>query len=92
MKNQVKKGDTVIVIAGSDKGKKGKVLEVARKKGKVRVEGVHIVTRHVKARSQGQKSGRIQKEAYVDISNVMSLESVDKKTTRTRDAVQQSNG
>lgn len=92
MKSQVKKGDTVIVIAGSDKGKKGKVLEVARKKGKIRVEGVHIVTRHVKARSQGQTSGRIQKEAYVDISNVMSLESVDKKTTRTRDAVQQSNG
>jgi len=82
MKSRVKKGDTVIVITGSDKGKKGKTIEVFREKGKVRVEGVKIVTKHVKQRSQGQKGGIIQEEALIDISNVMLLDKTSKKPIR----------
>ena len=82
MKSRVKKGDTVIVITGSDKGKKGKIIEVFREKGKVRVAGVKIVTKHVKQRSQGQKGGIIQEEALIDISNVMLLDKMSKKPIR----------
>ena len=80
----VKKGDTVIVITGKDKGKRGVVLEVLPKKGKVKVEGVHIVTRHVKARAQGQKSGRIQQEAFIDISNISLVDKSKKERTTSK--------
>ena len=64
----VKKDDKVIVISGDDKGKIGKVLEVSPKEGKVIVEGVNIVSRHVKPRKQGDKGGIIQVEGamYAD--------------------------
>ena len=84
MKYRIKKGDNVKVIAGSDKGKKGKVIEILPKKGKVKVEGVHIVTRHVKARAQGQKSGRIQQEAFIDISNISLVDKSKKMRTASK--------
>lgn len=84
MKKRIKKGDLVFVIAGDDKGKKGKVLEVCLKKNKVMVEGVNVVVRHVKQRGQGQKSGRIQQEAYVDASNVMLFDADQNKPVRAR--------
>lgn len=64
----VKKDDTVIVISGDDKGKKGKVLEVSPKEGKVIVEGINIVTKHAKARRQGETSGIVKVEGamYAD--------------------------
>ena len=55
----VKKGDTVMIISGDDKGKKGKVLEVSPKEGKVIVEGRNIVKKHVKPRQMGQPGGII---------------------------------
>lgn len=70
-KFNIKKDDLVIVIKGENKGKKGKVLKVLRDKNRVIVEGVNIVKRHQKARKQGEKSGIIEKEAPVSISNVM---------------------
>ncbi len=70
MKNKVKKGDTVRVITGDYKGDKGRVIEILPKKGKVKVEGVCVVVRNKKARAQGQQSGRISQEAFIDISNV----------------------
>ena len=84
MKKRIKKGDLVFVIAGDDKGKKGKVLEVCLKKNKVKVENINIVVRHVKPRSQGQKGGRIEQEAYVDASNVMAFDGDQKKPVRAR--------
>ena len=70
MNNQVhvKKDDKVIVISGDDKGKIGKVLEVSPSEGKVIVEGVNMVTRHVKPRKQGDKGGIIEVEGamYAD--------------------------
>ena len=52
-KVHVKTGDTVVILSGKDKGKKGKVLEVSPKEGKVIVEGLNIATKHVKPRRQG---------------------------------------
>ena len=74
MKKRFKKGDLVLVIAGDDRGKKGKVLELCLKKDQVKVEGVNVVTRHVKPRSQNQKSGRLQREAFIHASNVMCID------------------
>jgi glucose-6-phosphate isomerase len=62
----------------------GKVIEILPKKGKVKVEGVHIVTRHVKARAQGQKSGRIQQEAFIDISNISLVDKSKKERTTSK--------
>ena len=70
-KMNVKKGDTVQVITGKDKGQTGKVLTVLPKEGKVVVEKVNMVSRHVKARKQGDESGIIQKEAPLYASKVM---------------------
>lgn len=58
----VKKGDTVVVLSGKSKGKKGKVLEVSPKEKKVIVEGCNIVTKHVKPRKMGQPGGIIKVE------------------------------
>ena len=68
---KIKKGDTVKVIAGKDKDKEGKVLSVDKKNGKVVVEGVNMVTKHAKPSAANQNGGIIQKEAALDISNVM---------------------
>lgn len=70
---KIKKGDTVKVITGKDKDKEGKVLSVDTKKAKVLVEGVNIVTKHAKPSAANQNGGIIQKEAPIDISNVMYL-------------------
>ena len=70
---KIKKGDTVKVIAGKDKGKEGKVLSVDAKNGKVLVEGVNIVHKHSKPNMQNQQGGIIDKEAPIDLSNVMYL-------------------
>ena len=66
---KIKKGDTVKVIAGKDKGKEGKVLAVTD--GKVLVEGVNTVTKHTKASQANPKGGIVHQEAAIDASNVM---------------------
>ena len=75
---KIKKGDTVKVIAGKDKDKEGKVIAV--KDGKVLVEGVNMVTKHTKPSAQNQQGGIVNKEAYIDASNVMLV--VNGKATR----------
>ncbi len=70
---KIKKDDLVVVIAGKDKGKEGKVLSVDVKNHKVLVEGVNMVSRHTKPNMQNQQGGIIEKEAPIDISNVMYL-------------------
>ena len=67
----IKKGDTVIVLSGKDKGKQGKVLEAMPETRKVIVEKVNVATRHTKPRKQGEEGGRISKEGSIDESNVM---------------------
>ena len=68
---KIKKGDTVKVIAGTDKDKEGKVLSVDQKNARVVVEGVNMVTKHTKPSATNQAGGIIQQEAAIDISNVM---------------------
>ena len=66
----VKTGDVVVVNSGDDKGKKGKVLEVSKAEGKVIVEGVNIVTKHVKPRRQGEAGGIVDAEGAIYASKV----------------------
>jgi len=77
---KIKKGDTVKVIAGTDNGAEGKVLSVDVKKNKVLVEGVNKITKHQKPSQSNPNGGIVEKEAPIDISNVMLV--VNGKTTR----------
>jgi large subunit ribosomal protein L24 len=71
IKMHVKKGDTVEIISGKDKGKKGKVLTALPKKGRVIVEGVNMLTKHVKPTRQMQQGGIIHREGPIHVSNVL---------------------
>jgi large subunit ribosomal protein L24 len=68
---KIAKNDIVEVIAGNDRGKRGKVLKVLPKSKRVVVEGVNFIHRHTRPRTQGDKGGIIEKEAPIDVSNVM---------------------
>lgn len=68
---KIKKGDTVKVIAGKDNGKEGKVVSVDKKNNRVVVEGVNMITKHTKPSAANQNGGIVQKEAAIDLSNVM---------------------
>ena len=70
-KLHVRSGDTVVVISGDEKGKKGKVLKAMPETGKVVVEGVAMVTKHQKSRGQGMPGGIVKKEAAIYASKVM---------------------
>ncbi|NLB61537.1 MAG: 50S ribosomal protein L24 [Clostridiales bacterium] len=70
-KLKIKSGDTVVVITGEDKGKKGKILNVNPTDRRVIVQNANMITRHTKPRKQGEQGGRIEKEAPLNASNVM---------------------
>ena len=70
MAMNVKKGDTVVVLSGKDKGKQGKVQRTIPSEAKVVVEGINMVTCHVKARRQGEESTIVQREAALYASKV----------------------
>ena len=78
--NKIKKDDLVVVIAGKDKDKQGKVISVDTKKNKVLVQGCNMVTKHSKPSAGNPQGGIIHQEAAMDISNVMLM--VDGKATR----------
>ncbi len=71
VKYKIKKDDTVKVVCGKDKGKTGKVVKVDREKARVIVQGINIVKKAQKAKSQNEKGGIISIEAAMDASNVM---------------------
>ncbi|HKR00151.1 MAG TPA: 50S ribosomal protein L24 [Pyrinomonadaceae bacterium] len=82
---KIKKNDQVIVISGRDKGKRGRVLEVLPSRGKIKVEGAGIIKKHQRANPQsGQGGGIIDKEAYIDISNVQLIDPDSGKPTRVK--------
>ena len=85
----VKKGDSVIVIAGKDKGKKGKIVAAYPKKDRVVVEGVNQVKRHMKPTQSNPQGGIITKEAAIHVSNVMLVDPESGKPTRTKMVVQE---
>jgi large subunit ribosomal protein L24 len=82
---KIKKNDQVVVIAGRDKGKRGRVLEVLPALAKVKVEGVGMMKRHQKANPQSNRGGGIiDKEAYINISNVQLIDPQSGKPTRVK--------
>ena len=88
MKMTIKTGDTVVVIAGKDKGKTGKVSAVYADANKVLVDDVNVVTKHQKPRSQQDKGGIVKKSAPIDASNVMVVCPVCNKATRVAYAIE----
>lgn len=81
-KYHVKKEDTVVVISGDDKGKKGRVIEVDYAKSRVMVEGVNIISKHTRPTQQYPNGGIIKKEAPIHISKVMVVDPKTGKGTR----------
>jgi large subunit ribosomal protein L24 len=71
MISRIKTGDTVVVISGKDKGKKGAVIKLDFKQGKALVGGVAIVTKHKKSRQKGQGGQRIAEEQFIHVAKVM---------------------
>ncbi len=69
-KVRLKKGDVVIVISGNDRGKKGKILSIDKKHGRIVVEGVRMIKKHMRPRKQGEQGGIIEKEAALHLSNI----------------------
>ncbi|SRR6266496_301493 len=84
-RSKIKKNDQVVIIAGRDKGRRGRVLEVAPARGKIKVEGVGMIKRHQRANPQANRGGGIiDKEAFIDISNVQLIDPQSGKPTRVR--------
>lgn len=83
-KSFVKKGDKVLVITGKEKGKVADVVSVSPKTGKVLVDGVNVVTKHQKPKSQQDKGGIIKKSAPINASNVMVVCPVCNKAVRVK--------
>ena len=84
-RSKIRKGDQVVVIAGRDNGKRGRVLEVLPSESKVKVEGAAIVKRHQRPNPQaGRPGGIVDKEAFINISNVQLIDPQTGKGTRVR--------
>ena len=81
-KIHVKTGDTVVVLSGKDKGKQGKIMAVSPKEKKVIIEGVNIVSKHVKPKRAGQEGGIVKAEAAMYASKVQIVCSRCNKATR----------
>jgi large subunit ribosomal protein L24 len=82
--DRIRKGDTVVVIAGKEKGKRGKVLQILNKKNRVVIERVMMVKRHTKSKQQNEPGGIIEKEGSIHLSNVMPLDPGSDKPTRVK--------
>lgn len=81
-KLHVKKGDTVLILSGDDRGSKGKVLEVSPKEGKVIVEGLNMVKKHVKPRKMGENGGIVEAEGALYADKVQVVCPACKQPTR----------
>ena len=79
---RVKKSDTVVVLSGRDKEKQGEIIAILKKKGKILIKGIALVTRHVKARKAGEFAGIRREESFINLSNVMPICTSCKKPCR----------
>jgi len=77
MKCHVKKGDEVVVLAGKEKGKRGKIIAVSPKKARVIVEGLQLIKRHMRKSQQHPQGAIVEREGTIHISNVMKAERFD---------------
>jgi large subunit ribosomal protein L24 len=84
MGTRIKKDDQVVVIAGKDKGQKGRVMRVLREVDRVLVEGVNKMKRHTKPTPKTPQGGIIEREQPIHLSNVMPLDTKDDKPTRVK--------
>jgi large subunit ribosomal protein L24 len=84
MRPRIKSGDVVMVIAGADKGKTGRVLRVLGDRDRVVVEGINRVWKHVRPNQRNPQGGRIQKDAPIHLSNVMPVDPKTGKATRVK--------
>jgi large subunit ribosomal protein L24 len=82
MAARIRKGDTVVVISGAAKGKRGEVLRVLPQDGRAVVQGVRMVKRHVKPRGMGQPGGIVEQEASIHLSNLMLIDGKSDRPTR----------
>jgi large subunit ribosomal protein L24 len=78
----VKKNDEVVVIAGADKGKRGRVIAVAGKKQRVIIEGTHMIKKHMRKSQQYPQGQIVQREGTIHISNVMKAEQYDARAAK----------
>ena len=81
-KFHVKKGDEIVVIAGTEKGKRGKIIEVLRGKQRVIVEGVKMIKRHTRKSQQHPQGAIVEREGTLHISNVMRAEHFDARAAK----------
>jgi large subunit ribosomal protein L24 len=81
-KFHVKKGDEVVVIAGTEKGKRGRIIEVLRGRERAIVEGVKIIKRHTRKNQNQPQGAIIEREGTVHVSNLMKAEQFDAKAAR----------
>jgi large subunit ribosomal protein L24 len=79
---RVRKGDTVMVVAGKERGKKGKVLRVIPEKGRVVVERINLIKKHQKPTQKVRQGGIIEREGSIHVSNVMLIDPASDKPTR----------
>ena len=83
-KLHIRKGDTVMIIAGDSRGQQGKVLRVDTEKFRAIVEGVNLVSKHTKPNTKSPQGGIVKKEAPVDLSNLMVVDNTGKPTRTGR--------
>jgi len=82
MPSRIRKGDLVAVISGDDKGKRGRVLRVIRDEGRVVVEGVNLVYKHLRRSQKNPQGGRVRREAAIQVSKVMPVDPQTNRPTR----------
>ncbi len=82
LKSHVKKGDEVVVIAGTERGKRGKIIEVLRRKQRVIVEGVKMIKKHTRKSQTHPQGAIVEREGTVHISNVMRTEAFDARASK----------
>ena len=82
MKCHVKKGDEVVVLAGKEKGKRGKIIAVAPKKSRVIVEGLQMIKRHMRKSQQHPQGAIVEREGTIHLSNVMKADQFDARAAK----------
>ena len=80
----IKKGDEVVVLSGSNKGKRGKVIEVLRGKNRAIVEGAAMIKRHTRKNQQNPNGAIVEREGTIHVSNLMKAERFDASTKRSK--------
>jgi len=81
-KCHIKKGDQVVVIAGTERGKRGRVIEILTRKGRAIVEGVKLIKRHTKKNQQHPHGAIVEREGSVHVSNLMLAERFDARAAK----------